>query len=316
MPEYRNQTNPRSGGTSARRASNGRRNTRRRSRSNPLAFVLLAALTIIAAGGLVLYMIGYRYINLNGVKFSGFVKDEQPINGTVRYADGVSGKLTKEPDSANGVIRYNNGDVYEGELKGILRDGTGTLTSKEHDSVYTGDFKDDKMTGSAVYTIADKFTYTGGFEDGKYSGVGKAVYPDGSTYYGEWANHMRNGVGEEHYADGSAYYGSFVDDKRNGSTEVSVPLENGGVYNGKPKNVFANGDEYVGDYQNGRRTGNGKYIWASGEYYEGAFVADTMNGMGTYHFNGSTPPYTGLFENGQIVENGAQTTPDTADTEE
>lgn len=286
---------------------------RKRRTANPLAFVLLTALVIIAIAGLILYVSGYRYIHTGGVKFSGFVKDGQPVSGTVRYADGISGKLTKAQDSSLGTIVYNTGDVYEGEIQGILREGKGTITYKQNGAVYTGDFKEDKLTGYGEYAAPDGTSYTGEVVDGAKSGIGKYVYPDGSYYYGEWSGNKRNGVGEEHYADGSYYYGSYVDDKRSGSAEVVVPLENGAVYTGKNKFVFANGDEYIGDFLNDFRTGEGKYVWATGQSYVGAFVSDVMQGMGTYDFGNGKQPYTGLFVNGQIAEEGA-VLPDEAET--
>lgn len=303
MPEYNSNTRP------VRPAGNGSHPIRRKKRkkSSPLSAVLIAALVIIAIVGIILFACGYRYINVDGVKFTGFVKDGQPVSGTVKYADGISGKLVKEPDSANGTITYSTGDVYEGEIKGILRDGTGKITYKADGSVYSGDFKEDKLTGNATYTVPGGITYTGEVLDGKKHGLGKCVFADGSYYYGEWENNMRNGVGEEHYSDGSVYYGSFVDDKRSGSQEVTVQLENGMVYTGKPKVTYANGDEYVGDFQNDRRSGYGKYVWATGESYEGEFANDMMNGTGTYDFGNGKEPYTGTFVNGQIAESSDTT---------
>ena len=56
---------------------------RRRNRTNPFALIILVALVIIAAAGLIMYGAGYRYINTKGVKFSGFVKDGIPVSGEI-----------------------------------------------------------------------------------------------------------------------------------------------------------------------------------------------------------------------------------------
>ncbi len=294
---------------------------RKKKRIHPLAAVLATALAIVALAGLVLYALGYRYISTDGVKFSGRVKNGQPVSGTVKYADGLSGKLTKEADSALGRIVYSTGDVYEGELKGVSRHGKGTVTYKDSGAVYSGDFTDDHLTGEAVYTTPDGLSYTGSVTDGKPNGRGKYVFADGSYYYGDWSDGKRNGTGEEHYADGSYYYGAFTDDKRDGNVEVTVTLENGMVYIGKNKYVFSAGDTYVGDYSNGKRSGNGTYTWVTGQSYTGEFAGDTMEGMGTYDFGGGKTPYTGVFAGGQIAEVEAENvnTPldsDTAATDE
>ncbi len=281
---------------------NTRRTVKKTNRATPLVLVLLVALVIISIAGMILFATGYRYISTSGVKYSGFVKDGQPVNGTVKYADGISGKLTKEADSPVGAIVYSNGNIYEGELKGILRHGKGTITYKNTGEVYTGDFVEDQFSGYAVCTSPDGASYEGEVLDGKKNGLGKYTYPDGAVYYGEFKDDKRNGNGVQYYADGSVYYGSFADDKRSGSTEVTFTLENGMVYKGECKMQFANGDVYVGDFLNDRRTGNGKYTWATGEVYTGEFSADLMNGTGTYDFGNGREPYTGKFVNGQLAE--------------
>lgn len=280
-------------------------NNRRKStknKSNPLVFVLIAALFIIAASGIIVYSSGYRYISADGVKYSGFVENGQPVNGNIKYPDGITGKLTKEKDSPVGKIVYSTGDVFEGEIKGIVRHGKGTITYKQTGEVYSGDFVDDKLTGYAECTSPDGSSYKGEVLDGKKHGVGKHVYPDGSYYYGEFADNKRNGGGEQHYADDSYYYGTFVDDKREGSGIVSVNLENGMMYKGECKFVFANGDVYVGDFVADRRTGKGKYTWSTGQTYEGDFANDKMHGIGTYDFKNGKQPYTGEFVNGKLKE--------------
>ena len=86
--------------------------SRRKRRTSPLALTLAAALAIIALVGVILLASGYRYISKDGVKFSGHVKNGQPVDGSVHYADGISGKLTKEADSAQVKIVYSTGDVF------------------------------------------------------------------------------------------------------------------------------------------------------------------------------------------------------------
>ena len=51
---------------------------------------------------------------------------------------------------------------------------------------------------------------------------------------------------------------------------------------------YANGDTYQGKWKNDRRTGKGRYVWASGEEFLGEFFDDNMitgvfvNRDGTY----------------------------------
>ena len=40
--------------------------------------------------------------------------------------------------------------------------------------------------------------------------------------------------------------------------------------------TFSNGDKYVGDYMDGKRTGKGTYYWSNGDKYVGDFVDGKM----------------------------------------
>lgn len=274
---------------------------KKRSRTNPFAVILLVSLVIIAAAGLIMYAVGYRYINADGIKFNGFVKDGVPSSGTVKYADDLSGKLEMDEKTGVCTIEYSNGDIYTGTLNGILRDGKGTVKIKKTDEVYAGDFVNDKLTGYAVVTGPDGKKYEGEMVDGKKNGIGKLTLADGSFYYGEFKDDMRNGCGEQHNADGSVYYGSFVGDKRQGTEELHFMLLDGSEYSGKCRMRFANGDEYIGDYFNDKRAGKGKYIWANGASYEGDFAGGVPHGAGTYTSGIGATPYTGEFSGGQPV---------------
>jgi hypothetical protein len=46
--------------------------------------------------------------------------------------------------------------------------------------------------------------------------------------------------------------------------------------------VFANGDIYEGEFENGNRHGQGAYTWTDNSYYRGEWVSDKMNGKGIY----------------------------------
>ena len=41
---------------------------------------------------------------------------------------------------------------------------------------------------------------------------------------------------------------------------------------------------YEGEYSNGQKNGQGKYIWPDGSSYEGQFMNNNLSGFGTYHW--------------------------------
>ena len=64
--------------------------------------------------------------------------------------------------------------------------------------------------------------------------------------------------------------------------------------------VFANGDIYEGEFQNGNRQGKGSYTWTDNSFYRGEWLADKMNGRGIY--SNSEVELEGYFENDNFVK--------------
>ena len=52
---------------------------------------------------------------------------------------------------------------------------------------------------------------------------------------------------------------------------------------------------------NGKREGNGKYIFEDGEYYIGEFKNDKRNGKGIEYYKNGNIKYEGEFINGEFV---------------
>lgn len=63
--------------------------------------------------------------------------------------------------------------------------------------------------------------------------------------------------------------------------------------------IFANGDIYEGEFENGNRQGQGCYTWTDQSYYKGEWLADKMNGKGIYA--NSEIELEGYFENDNFV---------------
>ncbi len=90
------------------------------------------------------------------------------------------------------------------------------------------------------------------------------------------------------YSDSSQYIGEWKDGKRNGQ----------GTY------IDTNGNKYVGEWQNGQPNGKGTYTWEEGQYegdkYEGEWQNGLHHGQGTYTWGSGTNKgdvYVGTFIN-------------------
>ncbi|MCB0534876.1 MAG: caspase family protein [Lewinellaceae bacterium] len=84
-------------------------------------------------------------------------------------------------------------------------------------------------------------------------------------------------------------------------TQLSAQCLDGNCRNGYGLYRFPNGDEYVGNWSNGRPHGNGKYKFSTRERYEGEFRYGKFEGTGTMYYPDGAY-YTGSWK--QNVKNG------------
>jgi len=77
---------------------------------------------------------------------------------------------------------------------------------------------------------------------------------------------IKHSQGRELHPDGRTYEGQYQYDKWNGQATIST---------------LVHGDVYVGQYKDGKRSGEGKYTHANGEIYDGHWENDKRNGRGT-----------------------------------
>ena len=97
---------------------------------------------------------------------------------------------------------------------------------------------------------------------------------------------LEPGMRELTFADGSTYRGSVVNGVAHGRGEYVSP-------------AF----RYDGEWREGRKEGEGAYLWANGDRYEGRFAQDHPDGHGTFRFaNGDT--YEGDVKSGVIEGRG------------
>ena len=102
---------------------------------------------------------------------------------------------------------------------------------------------------------------------------------------------IRNGFQTKIYENGDKYVGNFINGKRTGK----------GTYT-----WAATGNKYIGDFINGKRSGKGTFIWASGDIYVGDFVDGKRTGKGTFIW-ASVGRYVGDFVDGKIEGEGIYT---------
>ena len=103
--------------------------------------------------------------------YSGHYENEHFVRGkgTMPMTGGVyTGDMTSKERhliaSGNGILNYDNGDIYTGNFRNNKKYGRGTLTTLAPDTVQTGMWFDNKMHGTITYP--DETTVRGDFVDG------------------------------------------------------------------------------------------------------------------------------------------------------
>ena len=200
----------------------------------------------------------------NGNSYDGdWVNGEMNGNGIYTYANGEKYKVTckedeiiskepfETPKTSSTVIRsnqkakteykqirYDGGDVYEGETQNGKRHGKGKYTWADGDT-YEGDWKDDKRCGrgklveygkSPSGETYMKYSYDGEWLDSKEHGHGICVEGDfgwekmDKVFEGEWVDGKRQGRFVWYYTNskGGRYINFYEDGKL---VETCIPYD-------------------------------------------------------------------------------------------
>ncbi|CAF2670496.1 unnamed protein product [Rotaria sp. Silwood2] len=114
----------------------------------------------------------------------------------------------------------------------------------------------------------------------------------GNSFEGEWKDGKKHGKGKMNYANGYTYTGDWVEDVATGE----------GVF------IWTSGDQYEGQYQNGQRHGKGSYTYANGDKYTGDWFEDKKLGQGIFIWGPTSAwanhKYEGEFYNDQMHGQG------------
>src|ERR1017187_5639171 len=141
------------------------------------------------------------------------------------------------------------------------------------------------QNGVGTYVLANGDKYDGTFSNGYRNGRGIYWWATGIKYEGDWAYNQMEGFGKITFADGTKFLGIIrqghagdtgiyykadgtVDNLRGFGRYNTIGCYNGNCQDGFGMYIFDNG-KYIGDFKDGKRNGNGKYFWNSGEFYNG-----------------------------------------------
>ena len=181
------------------------------------------------------------------------------------------------------VVKFPNGDRYEGEIVNGLASGRGIYSYANGDR-YEGEFRNDVKNGRGTFFFHNGDRYDGDFREDMIGGKGRMLYINGNKYVGDFRNGLRYGNGMLCFSNGDVYRGDFVNDSRTGK----------GIY------IFTDGSKYVGEFMDGKRHGKGKYVFSSGEEYVGDFRNGKKDGEGTCVYPDGTR-LSGLWKDDKLL---------------
>lgn len=211
----------------------------------------------------------------NGSRFFGEWKMDKPegvgvfINSQSVKQQGLwkKGKLYEENASIVTQNLFSAASRIQGCLSGDCISGKGVMMA--NGDIYMGDFKNNLRHGIGICYFFNGTEYKGAWQMDMQYGNGVLTYPDGTSRKGFWSKNI------------------FIGEKESGPKPPPMPgppkvegCQSGDCQNGKGSYLFANGDIYVGGFQNGLPDGFGKIQFNKGDSYEGEMEKGFMHGKG------------------------------------
>ena len=139
------------------------------------------------------------------------------------------------------IVKFKNGDIYDGEWSNRAPNGHGTMTYVNGDK-YEGNWVNGKKSGKGLFEYSDGSRYDGNWEENLQSGEGVFTSSTGDNYQGSWKNGMKEGEGTYIRLGGNgvvSYEGKWIQDALvdgtvidsnfsfSGQLSVSLSPENG-----------------------------------------------------------------------------------------
>jgi radial spoke head protein 1 len=133
-----------------------------------------------------------------------------------------------------------------------------------------------------------------------YTGKAVASYPNGDVYDGDYVDGIREGRGTYRYGKkADIYYGEWKENLKHGIGKMTydmTPAEKDGDEKKPEKQV----GEYQGYWENGRRHGEGVFIYPNGDIYSGWWRFGEKEGTATYKSKATGMKMQGEWKEGEI----------------
>jgi hypothetical protein len=126
------------------------------------------------------------------------------------------------------TVKFRNGDLYTGQLRGLARSGVGTCVYAAGGATYEGMWASDMRHGEGEQRARSGDSYKGQWANDAPHGSGKCQRSNGTLEEGSFERGQLHGNGERRDSMGSVWRGWFVE----GSLQVLQFSCDGGVWVG------------------------------------------------------------------------------------
>jgi hypothetical protein len=195
-----------------------------------------------------------------------------------------------------GVMTYADGSSYRGNWLADKYHGAGTYTSVGSNTVYTGHFVKGKMDGTGKLVYANGGSFEGEFRKGlPFTGKGFVELPDGESFRGQLKEGTKVNPREASKIDtpSPCVAQHRVEDGKDHSAPVDTAIAGNGTGISSYKRTRESGQlpvqrigfvplRYGGlnssDWEAGKRTGKGKFIYKNGTILEATWMKGSLHG--------------------------------------
>lgn len=247
---------------------------------------------------------GILYEADGGVYTGHFHQGMKQGIGKLAFSNGnvYTGNFIKGHFQGKGRMTYVNGDVYLGEWNQDNATGTGKYTFVDG-SEYEGHFENGYFSGQGKFTDVDGNYYDGTWFKNMKNGSG-IRYINGHTMIVEYKNNQL--VSEKQVDD---------DNKMNDNSTIVMSNQSNKNEAAKLKNcnteycdqtkgtyIYQDGSVYTGDFIQGDGEGMGQCVYANKDNYVGQWKNNAPHGLGTMTFNNGSA-LTAIWNNGVAEKN-------------
>ena len=231
------------------------------------------------------FMMPYHEVTVKSVRKSNAGK--APSQGGVEALGGKTLQQVLSKVTKNVTYRFPSGGIHIGETG---KDGICMQVNADGNLLCGDYYTDAKTLAYRMYIIGDPDKHS------------ISNCPGGWAYVGTERNgkkHGKDGLIFDRYGK-IIYFGDFRDDLpvEKYPMDLDFPELNTFVLKAV---YFSNGDVFLGQMLDGKRTGMGIYIWADGNAWFGGWEDNKMNSQGIFmDYDGSY--YTGVWKNDVKVE--------------